>query len=138
LQFESLAYRGLSAVKVPSDMGSTGIKSVSSLPSTSTKFTITTKTSSSSQWENNILEKMRVLLTSTPKSLHEIFNDFDEDGNGYISAVEFRNAIRKLGIGLSSRDIDALLAKIDTNQDGRIDYVEFMSKFKTPVLDERL
>jgi Ca2+-binding EF-hand superfamily protein len=119
-------------------MNSTGIKSVNSLPTVSSKFTITTKTTSSSQWENNIIEKLRVLLTSSPKSLQDIFNEFDEDGNGYISAVEFRNAIRKLGVGLSSRDIDALLAKIDTNQDGRIDYVEFMSKFKTTPLDERL
>lgn len=119
-------------------MNSTGIKSVNSLPTVSSKFTITTKTTSSSQWENNIIEKLRVLLTSSPKSLQDIFNEFDEDGNGYISAVEFRNVIRKLGVGLSSRDIDALLAKIDTNQDGRIDYVEFMSKFKTTPLDERL
>jgi protein phosphatase len=119
-------------------MNSTGIKSVNSLPTVSSKFTITTKTTSSSQWENNIIEKLRVLLTSSPKSLQDIFNEFDEDGNGYISAVEFRNAIRKLGVALSSRDIDALLAKIDTNQDGRIDYVEFMSKFKTTPLDERL
>lgn len=119
-------------------MNSTGIKSVNSLPTVSSKITITTKTTSSSQWENNIIEKLRVLLTSSPKSLQDIFNEFDEDGNGYISAVEFRNAIRKLGVGLSSRDIDALLAKIDTNQDGRIDYVEFMSKFKTTPLDERL
>lgn len=119
-------------------MNSTGIKSVNSLPTVSSNFTITTKTTSSSQWENNIIEKLRVLLTSSPKSLQDIFNEFDEDGNGYISAVEFRNVIRKLGVGLSSRDIDALLAKIDTNQDGRIDYVEFMSKFKTTPLDERL
>lgn len=30
------------------------------------------------------------------------------------------------------------MAKIDTNQDGRIDYNEFMSKFKTSTLDDRM
>ena len=53
----------------------------------------------------------------------------DADGNGFISQVEFRNAIRKLNIGLSSREIDQLLAKIDTNTDGRISYPEFAAHF---------
>ncbi len=52
--------------------------------------------------------------------------------------MELRNAIRKLGVGLTSRDIDQLMAKIDTNSDGRIDYREFMKKFKTTTLDERM
>jgi hypothetical protein len=30
------------------------------------------------------------------------------------------------------------MAKIDTNSDGRIDYREFMKKFKTTTLDERM
>lgn len=30
------------------------------------------------------------------------------------------------------------MAKIDNNEDGRIDYNEFMSKFKTSTLDERM
>jgi Ca2+-binding EF-hand superfamily protein len=84
------------------------------------------------------MEKLRVLLTSSTKSLADIFSEFDEDGNGSISSVEFRNAIRKLGVGLSSRDIDQLMAKIDSNADGRIDYREFMNKFKYTVLDERM
>lgn len=140
--FDGLTYRGLSAVKVMSDLtNASTLKSVSSgltNKTASSKFTIQTRTSSSTQWESNILEKLRVLLTSSPKSLQDIFNELDEDSNGYITAVEFRNAIRKLGVGLSSRDIDAVLAKIDTNQDGRIDYREFMSKFKATHLDERM
>ena len=30
------------------------------------------------------------------------------------------------------------MAKIDTNSDGKIDWIEFISKFKTSELDERL
>ena len=52
--------------------------------------------------------------------------------------MEFRNAIRKLGLGLSSRDIDALLVRFDTNQDGKIDYTEFMAKFKETSYDARM
>jgi hypothetical protein len=67
----------LSSVKSVQDAGSTGIKSLSSLPTVSSKFTIQTKTSSTSQWDSNILEKLRVLLTSSTKSLGDIFNEFD-------------------------------------------------------------
>jgi Ca2+-binding EF-hand superfamily protein len=52
--------------------------------------------------------------------------------------VEFRNALRKLNLGLTSREIDKLMAKIDSNSDGKIDWQEFMSKFKTSDLDERM
>ena len=39
---------------------------------------------------------------------------------------------------MSSREIDKILTKVDTNSDGKIDYREFSSKFKTSELDERL
>lgn len=71
-------------------------------------------------------------------TLDQIFNEFDSDGNGSISQVEFRNAIRRLNLGLTSREIDKIMLRIDTNSDGRIDYNEFMAKFKTTDLDERL
>lgn len=47
------------------------------------------------------------------------------DGNGFVTAVEFRSAIRKLNIGLSSKEIDQLMVRIDANGDGSIDYNEF-------------
>lgn len=62
----------------------------------------------------------------------------DSDGNGVVSQVEFRNAIRKLGLGLKSVEIDSLMSRIDANQDGKIDWKEFISKFKTKEVDVRL
>jgi Ca2+-binding EF-hand superfamily protein len=99
---------------------------------------IQTQTSSTIRWENDIVEKLRALMASSKRTLPEIFSEFDSDRNGFVTVVEFRNAIRKLGLGLSSKDIDALLAKIDKNGDGRIDYREFANKFKSNVLDELL
>jgi hypothetical protein len=43
-----------------------------------------------------------------------------------------------LALGLSSREIDKLMARMDTNADGKIDWQEFISKFKRSELDERL
>ena len=41
-------------------------------------------------------------------------------------------------MGLKSREIDKIMEKIDTNNDGKIDWREFISKFKKSDLDERL
>lgn len=43
--------------------------------------------------------------------------------------MEFRNAIRKLNIGISSKEIDQLMARVDANKDGLIDFNEFSQKF---------
>ena len=42
-------------------------------------------TSSSSQWDNNVIERMRVIIATSSKSVQEIFDEFDEDGNGYVT-----------------------------------------------------
>ena len=39
---------------------------------------------------------------------------------------------------MSSREIDKILTRVDTNADGKIDYKEFCGKFKTTELDERM
>ncbi len=70
-------------------------------------------------------------MKTSARPLQEIFSEFDVDGNGVVTAVEFRNAIRKLNLGLSSKEIDQLMLRIDANSDGMIDYNEFSSKFGT-------
>jgi hypothetical protein len=39
---------------------------------------------------------------------------------------------------LTSREIDKLMARIDMNNDNKIDWKEFISKFKNSDLDDRL
>ena len=137
--FDHLTYRGTSTVKSVSDGGSrASLKSASSASTKGTRATIQTKTSSSSQWENNVMEKLRCIIKTSRKSLDQIFREFDADGNGFISEVEFRNAIRKLDLGLTSRDIDQLMSRIDTNNDGKISHTEFMAKFKESTTEERI
>jgi len=46
--------------------------------------------------------------------------------------------LRKLNLGLTAREIDKIMLRIDTNQDGKIDYKEFSAKFKNSELDVRL
>ena len=102
------------------------------------RTTIKTVTASSSQWESNVLERLRVMIAASTKSLQEIFNEFDEDGNGYVTLVEFRNAIRRLGLGITSKELDSLMHQIDRNGDGKIDWLEFSAKFKDNSFDSRM
>lgn len=128
--FETLNYSGYSAVRsVP------GSRVASSNGS---RATIQTKTSSQLQWETDILEKLRNIVNASTKTLEDIFKEFDSDNNGFISAVEFREALRRLNLGLTSRQIDQVMARLDTNQDGQIDWNEFSSKFKQNSYDQRL
>jgi Ca2+-binding EF-hand superfamily protein len=61
--------------------------------------------------------------------MHEVFRDFDKDGSGDISNLEFKDALRKLGIGLTSREIDHLVNYCDESGDGCVNWVEFVNKF---------
>ncbi len=72
------------------------------------------------------------------KSLKQIFEEFDADGSGKISLLEFKNAFRKLGIGLTSQDIDYLVNYCDKDRDGEVDYEEFASKFRPNVSESIL
>lgn len=79
------------------------------------------------QWHSNVLSKLRGIIGASKRNAFEIFLEFDADGSGAISNKEFRNAIRKLGLGLTSKEIDSLMLRIDSNGDGKIDYQEFLS-----------
>ena len=119
-QFDHIRFAGKSKMQT---MRSTG------------KTTLCTQSSSTQQWESDVFEKVRSLMKSSPLTLKEIFMTWDKDGNGRISAVEFRNALRKLNLGLTSREIDKLMAKVDVNSDGMVDWSEFSAKFRPKGVD---
>ncbi len=93
-QFENGNYTGNSTVREVPSAGAAA------------RTTIVSRDSSNVQWEADIIEKLRQIIRSSSLSFEDIFKKFDEDGNGFISSIEFRNAIRKLNLGLSSREID--------------------------------
>jgi len=82
--FESMSYKGNSSVGTLQSLGQSNSTSMKSTNQKS-KTTIQTVTSSSSQWDNNVIERMRVIIATSSKSVQEIFNEFDEDGNGYVT-----------------------------------------------------
>lgn len=56
------------------------------------------------------------------RSPRRVFEELDVDGSGFVSRLELRDALERLGI---DEEVDALLERFDRNGDGKIDYGEF-------------
>lgn len=57
--------------------------------------------------------------------LSRTFAEFDGDGDGRITAEEFRRAMATRGEETSDKDLEQIFGKADHDRDGRIDLAEF-------------
>ncbi len=57
----------------------------------------------------------------------ELFDQFDEDGNGQIDLIEFRKLIAALGVELDAAATEEAFDAIDTDETGLVDYPEFQA-----------
>ncbi|KAK9247527.1 hypothetical protein V1506DRAFT_532199 [Lipomyces tetrasporus] len=64
--------------------------------------------------------------TDSEEEIKEAFRVFDRDNNGYISSTELRHVMTSIGERLSDEEVDLMIKEADTNNDGRIDYNEFV------------
>jgi calmodulin len=55
-----------------------------------------------------------------------IFDQFDKDGNGFISAAELRHVMTNLGEKLTDEEVDEMIREADIDGDGQINYEEFV------------
>ncbi|CAI5458832.1 unnamed protein product [Closterium sp. Yama58-4] len=64
--------------------------------------------------------------TAEDGELRRAFDLFDRDGNGTICAGELQQAIEMLsGDAMSMEDCHRMIARVDANGDGKVDYSEF-------------
>ena len=66
----------------------------------------------------------------TPAELaefREIFNLVDKDGGGTISKTELGELMDTLGIDATPEEIDLMISEIDNDNDGTIDFDEFVA-----------
>ncbi|KAJ8435050.1 hypothetical protein Cgig2_015555 [Carnegiea gigantea] len=69
--------------------------------------------------------------------LTEAFKVFDQDGDGYISAMELQTVLSKLGLPEANqelRQIQLMISSFDLNHDGRVDFFEFKDMMLRSVL----
>ncbi|XP_048501148.1 calcium-dependent protein kinase 15 isoform X2 [Beta vulgaris subsp. vulgaris] len=61
--------------------------------------------------------------------LYKAFEYFDEDKSGYITTEELEQALKKYNMG-DEKTIREIIAEVDTDNDGRINYDEFAAMMK--------
>ena len=54
--------------------------------------------------------------------IREAFRVFDKDGNGVITAQEFRYFMVHMGMQFSEEEVDEMINEVDIDGDGEIDY----------------
>ena len=59
--------------------------------------------------------------------LRELFREHDRDSNGVLTKVEIRAMLSKLNINASDKYLDALICKMDSNNNGVIEFEEFLT-----------
>jgi Ca2+-binding EF-hand superfamily protein len=60
------------------------------------------------------------------KELKEAFRLYDKEGNGYIPTSCLKEILRELDDQLSDSDLDGMIAEIDQDGSGTVDFDEFM------------
>lgn len=86
-----------------------------------------------------MLDKLKRLIKSTGKSLEAVFKQIDTDGSGSVSSEEFHRALKMISLGLTTTEIQKIMNRVDSNNDGSISYLEFAAKFREdPVFEEKM
>jgi Ca2+-binding EF-hand superfamily protein len=78
--------------------------------------------------ETLIKEKIRLRMNTTEteeKALVKVFKFIDLDNKTYLNPLEFSSALQRIGVNLSSQQLQILFEKYDTDRSGTIDYYEF-------------
>eukprot|EP00930_Biecheleria_cincta_P083656 TRINITY_DN73188_c0_g1_i1.p1 TRINITY_DN73188_c0_g1~~TRINITY_DN73188_c0_g1_i1.p1 ORF type:complete len:813 (+),score=132.77 TRINITY_DN73188_c0_g1_i1:142-2580(+) len=81
--------------------------------------------------QSHIMRMARLCITSqlNLSPLHHLnhrFRQYDSDGNGRLNHLEMRQVLEDVGIS-SSEDIDLIIESLDSNDNGLIDYSEFIA-----------
>ena len=59
------------------------------------------------------------------ENTRDVFMALDKGGDGRLSHDDFREGMRRLGLGLTEKQVNELINAIDKDGDGEIEYVEF-------------
>lgn len=60
------------------------------------------------------------------QELREAFRLYDKQGNGYINVSDLREILRALDDNITEEELDEMIAEIDTDGSGTVDFDEFM------------
>ncbi|MBA0582232.1 hypothetical protein Gorai_024383, partial [Gossypium raimondii] len=76
-----------------------------------------------------ITATMHMNRTEREDHFYTAFQYFDEDNSGFITMEELEQALRKYNMG-DEKTIKEIIAEVDTDRDGRINYDEFVAMMR--------
>lgn len=84
-----------------------------------------------------LVRKIRRMLRTEAKSesVRGLFEELDRNGDGTITALEFRRGLRDLGFSLDERETTDLVRHCDLNGNGEVSYREFNRFLDGPETD---
>ncbi|CAD8068862.1 unnamed protein product [Paramecium primaurelia] len=86
--------------------------------------------------QNYVVGYLITYMRKHRKTVPELFNDIDQDGNGYLSKVELKNIFKnKILVPVDEFELNELFMEFDKNKDGHISISEFLQIVK-PALDQ--
>lgn len=82
-------------------------------------------------WKDELFNKINNAVKTYGMDLSEAFSSFDKNHDGRISKSEFTQVFREMGVGLTREQVDELWGSMNSDKDGFVSYVEFVSQFKS-------
>ncbi|KDO18583.1 hypothetical protein SPRG_15965, partial [Saprolegnia parasitica CBS 223.65] len=71
-------------------------------------------------------DQLKHLFKKTKLKWRDIFKEMDADGNGIVTRLEFKEALRELGMPVTDAQLRCLMDEYDTDGDGKMAYDEFL------------
>ncbi|XP_053402127.1 neo-calmodulin-like [Mercenaria mercenaria] len=76
-----------------------------------------------------------IIFTEWPVKFREAFSLFDKDGDGTITADELGTVMRSLGQRPTEEELKKMMAEIDVDKNGTIDFQEFLTMMASQKID---
>ncbi|KAL3580217.1 hypothetical protein D5086_018052 [Populus alba] len=80
-------------------------------------------------YDEFITATMHMNRMDREEHLYTAFQHFDKDNSGYITTEELEQALREFGMH-DGRDIKEIISEVDADNDGRINYDEFVAMMR--------
>ncbi|KAF2291826.1 hypothetical protein GH714_035754 [Hevea brasiliensis] len=80
-------------------------------------------------YDEFITATMHMNRMDREEHLYTAFQHFDKDNSGYITTEELEQALREFGMH-DGRDIKEIISEVDSDNDGRINYDEFVAMMR--------
>ena len=77
----------------------------------------------------------RELFGTQLTGMGDIFKAIDADGSGSVDHMEFRDGVKRLGLGLTAPQIQEMIAVFDEDGNGEIEMAEFLGLVNQPIIN---